>query len=87
MGNGKIFKWCDHCRRNLKFGRWTISHFTHQHSGPKKEEVLRREADKKKNEDQANVADTSGGSTPSGTTEDNKKISFSQQLSESMSTN
>ena len=87
MGNGKIFKWCDHCHRNLKFGRWTTSHFTHQHSGPKKEEVLRREADKKKNEDQANVADTSGGSTPSGTTEGNKKISFSQQLSESMSTN
>jgi len=87
MGNGKIFKWCDHCHRNLKFGRWTTSHFTHQHSDSKKEEVLRREADKKKNEDQANVADTSGGSTPSGTTEDNKKISFSQQLSEAMSTN
>ncbi len=87
MANGKVFKWCDQCHRNLKFGRWTTSHFTHQHSGPKKEEVLRREAEKKKQQDQANLANKSDDSGKTNGTKDEKKTSFSHQLSESMSNN
>lgn len=84
MKNGRIFKWCEHCHRNLRFGRWSTTHFTHQHSGPKKEEVLA----KQKEEEQANVAKGSTTSTGANDKPDKKKeLSFSQQLSESMSRN
>ena len=82
----KVFKWCDHCHRKLKFGRWTRTNFNHQRSEPKKDNVLRHKPEKNQKEDQVIVKD-SIVDKPKENGQDDKEVSFTQQLSQFMSCN